>query len=64
MRVEKSNFRVYSSLPKIGTLSRPANIVDIVKKNKVEEKKEKIVKIYTLLGFVGLFLLIVTFIYL
>tara|TARA_Y100000590_G_scaffold94423_1_gene107000 strand:+ start:245 stop:439 length:195 start_codon:yes stop_codon:yes gene_type:complete len=64
MRVEKSNFRVYSSLPKIGTLSRPVNIVDIVKKNKVEEKKEKIVKIYTLLGFVGLFLLIVTFIYL
>jgi len=64
MRVEKSNFRVYSPMPKIGTLSRPANIVDIVKKNKVEEKKEKKVKIYTLFSFTVLFLLIVTFIYL
>ena len=59
MRAEKSNFRVYSSLSKISSGARPTNIVDLVKKNKIEKKKEKIQQVYTLLGFIGLFLLVI-----
>ena len=65
MRAEKSNFGAYSTLTKNGTVSRPINITDLIKKNKIEEKKEKLLKIYTSLGFVGLLLLLlVIFIYL
>ena len=59
MRATKSKFRVYSSLPKISSISRPTNVIDLVKKNKIEEKKEKKQQVYTLLGFTGLFLLII-----
>jgi hypothetical protein len=64
MRVEKSNFRAYITSSIIGTISKPTNIVDLVKKNTIEKTKEKILKIYTLFGFVGLFFLFVIFIYL
>ena len=63
MRAEKSNFRVYSSLSEISSGARRTNIVDLVKKNKIEKKKEQILKIYTLSGFVGLFLFFVIFIF-
>ena len=63
MRAGKSNFIAYSSLPKIGSNPRSTNILDLIKKNKEEEKKEKKVKIYTLLGFVGIILLLGLFIY-
>ena len=59
MRAEKSNFRVYSSLSKISSVVRPTNVVDLTKKNKIEKKKEKIQQVYTLLGFIGLFLLVI-----
>ena len=58
MRVHKSNFTVYTSLQKAGTFSKPANIVDLIKKNRVEEKKDKIFKIYTMVGFVALILIL------
>jgi|TARA_B100000959_G_scaffold84538_1_gene89980 hypothetical protein len=63
MRAEKSDFRTYTSSSIIGTISRPTNVVDLIKKNKMEKTKEKMLKIYTLFGFVGLFLLFVIFIY-
>ena len=59
MRAEKSNFRVYSSLSKISSFSRPTNVVDLVKKNKIERKREKKQQVYNLLGFIGLFLLVI-----
>ena len=59
MRAEKSNFRVYSSSSGIGPISRPTNVVDLVKKSKIEKKREKIQQVYTLLGFIGLFLLVI-----
>ena len=63
MRAGKSNFIAYSPLSKIGSIPRSTNILDLIKKNKEEEKKEKKVKIYTLLGFVGIILLLGLFIY-
>ena len=59
MRAEKSNFRVYSSLSKISSFSRPTNVVDLVKKNKIERKREKKQQVYNLLGFIGLFLFVI-----
>ena len=53
MGVQKSDFGIYSSVPKISGISKRANVLDIIKKNKVEAKKEKVIKIYTLLGFTG-----------
>ena len=64
MRAEKSNSSVYSFLPKINTASKPVNIVDLTKKYKAEEKKEKIQKIYILSGLVGSLLLLGILIYL
>ena len=62
MRAEKSNFTVNSSLLKISSISRPTNITDLIKRNKLEEKeekREKMFKIYMLLSFVGLFLMVI-----
>jgi hypothetical protein len=64
MRVEKSKFRTCTASSIIGTISRSTNVVDLIKKNKIEKTKEKILKIYTLFGFVGLFFLFVIFLYL
>ena len=64
MRAAKSNFTAYSSPTKIGSVSRATNILDLIKKNKEEQKKEKKVKIYTLLGFAGIILILGLFIYL
>ena len=54
MRPNKSNSAVYTSISEMTSLSRiskPANIIDLVKKNKEELKKEKIKNIYTLTFF-------------
>ena len=59
MSAEKSNFTVNSPLLKIGSVSRPTNITDLIKRNKLEEKKEKMHKFYILLSFVGLFLMVI-----
>ena len=54
MRGQKSNFSVYSSLPRINKVSAPVNIISIIKKNKEAEKKEKIQKIYLSASFLVL----------
>ena len=64
MRAEKSNFTVYSSLSRADIISKPANIVDLIKKNKEESKREKIRNLYSIFGFAGLILLLGTYIYL
>ena len=64
MRAEKSNFAAYSSLSKIGSAPRPTNIIDLIKKNKEEEKKEKILRIYITLGSFVLILFVGIIIYL
>ena len=64
MRAGKSNFIAYSSLPKIGSNLRSTNILDLIKKNKEEEKKEKKQRIFILSGFVGSILLFGILIYL
>ena len=56
MRGEKSNFAVNSLPTKTSNVPRATNIVDLIKKSKEQEKKEKILKIYTLVGFAGLVL--------
>ena len=55
MRAKKSNLGVYLSLQE-NSVSRPTNITDLLKKNKAEQKKEKIAKIYTIVGLVSLVL--------
>ena len=53
MRAEKSNISVYTPLVKSSIL-RTANIIDLIKKNREEQKKEKISKFYTLVAFSSL----------
>ncbi len=53
MRPEKSDFSVYTSLAQ-NSDPRTTNITDLLRRNKAEQKKEKIIKIYTIVGFSGL----------
>ena len=62
MRYKKPNYDVYSSFLKVDNVSKPTNISNILKRNKIEEQKEKLLKIITILGSSGLVLLFVTFI--
>ena len=64
MGYKKSNYGVYSSYLKVDNVLGPTNISKILKRNKIEEQKEKLVKIITILGSSGLVLLFVIFIYL
>ena len=64
MRAEKSHYTVYSTQSEKGSISKTTNILDIIKKNKIEEKREKKLKFYTLISFVGLILLFSLYIYL
>ena len=64
MRVGKSNFTSYTTLLKASGVSRPTNIVDLMKRNKEEEKKEKILRIYITLGSFALILFVGLIIYL
>ena len=64
MGYKKSNYGVYSSMMKIGNVTRPVNINNLIKRNKIEEQREKLLKIITILGSSGLVLIFVTFIYL
>ena len=64
MRAGKVNFAVDMLRSKISSDSRSINILNIIKKNKVEEKREKVQKIYTLIGCgVGLVFIFGMFIY-
>ena len=62
MRYVKSNYSSYTSLAKTESISRSTNIRDLIKRNKIEEKKDKLLKIYTILGFSALLILLVLFI--
>ena len=64
MGYKKSNYGVYSSMVKIDNVSKPINITNLIKRNKIEQQKDKLLKILTLLGFSGLVLLFVIFIFL
>jgi len=64
MGYKKSNYGVYSSFLKSDSVSEPTNINNILKRNKIEEQKEKLQKIITILGSSGLVLLFVIFIFL
>ena len=56
MRYVKSNYSAYTSTAKTDDIARPANIKDLIRRNKIEEKKDKLLKIITLLGFSALLL--------
>ena len=58
MGYKKSNYSANS----VGNISKTTNIIDLIKRNKIEEQKEKLLKIITILGSSGLVLLFVIFI--
>jgi hypothetical protein len=62
MRYIKSNYSAYTSLGKTDSISKFTNIRDLIKRNKIEEKKDKLQKIYTLLGLTVLLILLALFI--
>ena len=64
MGYRKSNYGIYSSFLKVDNISEPTNISNILKRNKIEEQKEKLLKIITILGSSGLALLFVVFLFL
>ena len=64
MGYKKSNYGVYSSMVKIDNVSKPINITNLIKRNKIEQQKDKLLKILTLLGSSGLVLLFFIFIFL
>ena len=64
MGYKKSNYCVYSSMVNIDNVSKPINITNLIKRNKIEQQKDKLLKILTLLGSSGLVLLFVIFIFL
>ena len=64
MVYKKSSYSVYSSMVKIDNVSKPINITNLIKRNKIEQQKDKLLKILTLLGSSGLVLLFVIFIFL
>ena len=57
MGYKKSNYAADS----VGNVSKTTNIIDLIKRNKIEEQKDKLQKIFTLFGFSGLALLFVIF---
>ena len=64
MRVGKPNIDAELSLQKNISLSGTADISVLIKRNKQEVRREKVQKIYTLLGFAGLILVLGIVIYL
>ena len=64
MGYKKSNYGIYSSIVKIDNDSKTINITNLIKRNKIEQQKDKLLKILTLLGSSGLVLLFVIFIFL
>ena len=56
MGLHRPNIAVYSSENKIKGISKPADILDLLKKNKREERKEKVSKIFVTLSLLVLFL--------
>ena len=64
MTTKKKIFKIYSSKKSIGNRSVQANVLDLLKKNKKEEKQNKIRTIYTVFLFVSIIVFLGTYIYL
>ena len=64
MGYKKPNYSVYLSMVEIHNVSKPINITNLIKRNKIEQQKDKLLKILTLLGSSGLVLLFFIFIFL
>ena len=58
-----SNYAVNSSSTKVDDILSLINITNLIKRNKIEERKDRLIKI-TLLGSSGLILLFAIFIFL
>ena len=63
MGYKRSKYAVGSSFAKVDDLLKPVNITNLIKRNKIEERKDRLLKI-TLLGSSGLILLFAIFIFL
>ena len=63
MGYKRSNYAVNSSFAKVDDFSQSVNITNLIKRNKIEERKDRLQRI-TLLGFSGLIFLFVIFIFL
>ena len=57
MGSNKSNYAVNTMLSEVGRGSKRVNISALIRKNKEEEKREKITKIYTFF-FVAIFIIL------
>ena len=64
MGYKRSNYAVNSSFANVDDFSKRINITNLIKRNKIEQQKDKLLKILTLLGSSGLVLLFVIFIFL
>ena len=54
MRYKKANYSNSSTNAVINDFSKNTNILDLLKRNKINEQNEKRIKIFTLAGFLGL----------
>ena len=63
MGYKRSNYAVNSSFAKVDDFSQSVNITNLIKRNKIEERKNRLLKI-ALLGSSGLIFLFVIFIFL
>jgi len=64
MGYKKPNYGVYSSMAKIHNVSKPINITNLIKRNKIEKQKDRLLKNLTLIGSSGLIFLFFIFIFL
>jgi hypothetical protein len=55
MRAEKSNLTFNPSTIKDSASYKPTNISDLLKKNRNEEKREKMMKVYSIIIFAVVF---------
>ena len=61
MGYRKSNYAFNSSLAKINDFSKSVNITSLIKRNKIEEQKDKLLKTFALAVSFGLIILLVVF---
>ena len=63
MGYKRSNYAVNLSFENVDDFSKRINITNLIKRNKIEERKDRLLKI-TLLGSSGLIMLFAIFIFL
>ena len=61
MEYKKSNYASNPTFAKINDFSKSVNITSIIKRNKIEEQKDKLLKTFTLAVSFGLIILLVVF---